>query len=80
MVTDEMIKRINELAHKAKAEGLTEEEKAEQGILRRAYVDSFKANLRSMLENIELVDSPENSNKIHQKVKKSFDKNHTKIV
>ena len=42
----EQIDRINELAHKAKAEGLTEEEKAEQAVLRRAYIDSVLGNLR----------------------------------
>ena len=34
-MTDEKIKRINELARKAKAEGLTDEEKQEQALLRR---------------------------------------------
>ena len=29
----------------------------EQMILRREYIDSFKANLRAQLENIEIVDA-----------------------
>ena len=55
-ITQEMIDRINELAHKKKTEGLTEEELGEQKMLYRACIDAFKANLRSQLENIELVD------------------------
>ena len=56
---EDRIKRINELAHKVKAgETLTEEELAERDMLRRAYIDAFKANLRAQLENIEFVDSP----------------------
>ena len=43
------IERINELYRKSKAEGLTEEEKKEQQILRREYVDAFKRNLREQL-------------------------------
>ena len=59
MITEEMIARINELARKVKAgETLTEEELAERDMLRRAYIDAFKANLRAQLENIEFVDSP----------------------
>ena len=45
------IDRINELARKAKAEGLTEEEKAEQAKLRREYVASVVGNLRAQLDN-----------------------------
>lgn len=57
MVTAEQIKRINELARKSKtAEGLTDAEKEEQQMLRRIYIDSFKANLRAQLDNIEFVD------------------------
>ena len=60
MITDEMIARINELARKVKAgETLTEEELAERDMLRRTYIDAFKANLRAQLENIEFVDSQE---------------------
>ena len=56
MVTKEDIARINELAHKKKAEGLTPEEIQEQKILREKYLEAFRANLRSQLENIEIVD------------------------
>ncbi|MBQ7708182.1 MAG: DUF896 domain-containing protein [Lachnospiraceae bacterium] len=54
-MTDEKIKRINELAHKSKTpEGLTEEEKKEQAILRREFIDSVKGNLVSQLNNINI--------------------------
>lgn len=43
------VDRINELARKARTEGLTDEEKAEQAALRRAYIDSVKDNLRAQL-------------------------------
>lgn len=56
MVTQEMIDRINELAHKAKTEGLTEEELLERDLLRKEYISAFKDNLRAQLENIEFID------------------------
>ena len=55
-ITKEMIDRINELAHKKKAEGLTAEEIEEQAALRKAYLESFRANLKAQLDNIEIVD------------------------
>ena len=51
MNMDEVIKRINELAHKNKAEGLTEEELEERAKLRRIYIDSVTGNLVGHLEN-----------------------------
>ena len=51
-----LTKRINELARKAKTEGLTEEEKAEQAMLRKEWLEKFKANFRAQLDNIEFVD------------------------
>ena len=54
MTMDEKIKRINELYHKSRAEGLTEEEKQEQAKLRREYVDSIRGNLRSQLESMTI--------------------------
>ncbi len=55
MMTDEKINRINELYRKSQAEGLTEDEKKEQAILRKEFVASVKSNLRSQLNNIDMV-------------------------
>lgn len=54
------IDRINVLARKSKAEGLTEEEKAEQAVLRREYIDSVKASLIGHLDNTYVVDQKGN--------------------
>lgn len=51
---EKKIARINELYHKSKAEGLTEAERKEQQVLRREYVDAFKQNLRSQLNQISI--------------------------
>ncbi|MDO5422830.1 MAG: DUF896 domain-containing protein [Eubacteriales bacterium] len=51
---EEKIKRINELARKSKAEGLTEAEKKEQAELRREFIESFRSNLKSQLDNIDI--------------------------
>ena len=45
------VDRINFLARKAKAEGLTAEEKAEQDILRKEYIASYRASLTGILDN-----------------------------
>ena len=51
---DEKIRRINELYHKSKAEGLTEAEKEEQAALRKDYLASIRENLGSQLENMTI--------------------------
>ncbi|MCI5995680.1 MAG: DUF896 domain-containing protein [Blautia sp.] len=48
------LKRINELARKSKAEGLTEAERTEQAALRREYIEAVRMNLRSQLNNIDI--------------------------
>ncbi len=51
---EKKIARINDLYHKAKAEGLTEEEKKEQASLRSEYIANIRANLRGQLNNIDI--------------------------
>ena len=52
-MTKEQIDRINELGRKAKAEGLTDEEKVEQQALRTAYVAWFRASIRGEISEEE---------------------------
>ena len=68
MITDEKVARINELARKSRtAEGLTEEEKAEQAALRREYVDAVKASLSGHLDNTVLLNPDGTKKKLKQK-------------
>ena len=53
-MTEQEIQRINELYHKAKAEGLTTEEVVEQANLRQVYIRTIRENLRGHLENISI--------------------------
>lgn len=55
-MTKEKIDRINELAHKAKAEGLTAEEIAERDALRKEYIQSVVGNLRDELDHTYVAD------------------------
>lgn len=55
-MNQEKIDRINELARKSKAEGLTEEEKQEQQVLRQEFLMSVRMNLKSQLDNIDVVE------------------------
>lgn len=57
-MSDEMLKRINELAKKKKENGLTPEEEKEQKLLREAYLKEFRQNLRGQIENI-VIDYPD---------------------
>lgn len=61
------IDRINELARKAKTEGLTEAETAERAVLRREYIDSVVGNLKDQLDNVYFVDSKGNKEKLKKK-------------
>ena len=51
------LNRINELARKSKAEGLTESEKKEQAELRQRYIEAVRRNLRGQLINIDVLEN-----------------------
>ena len=67
MSMDEVIARINELAKKAKTEGLTSEEIEERDKLRRIYIDSVKASLVGQLENTYIVSADGTKKKVGPK-------------
>ncbi len=51
MITQAQIDRINALARKSRAQGLTEEERKEQMELRRQYVAAVRENLAAQLDH-----------------------------
>ena len=58
MFDQKKLDRINELAKKNKAEGLSADELAEREVLRKDYLAHFRSHFKSRLENIKVV-SPE---------------------
>lgn len=66
-MTKEQIARINELARKKKAEGLTEEEKAEQLKLRGEYINAYKQSLIAQLENTYILEPDGTKRKVRRK-------------
>ena len=64
---DETIRRINELAAKAKTEGLTPEELVERDQLRREYIAAVRRNLTAQLDNTYVVDEHGNKRPLRKK-------------
>jgi uncharacterized protein YnzC (UPF0291/DUF896 family) len=67
MLEQKKIDRINELARKSRKEGLSHEEKREQYELRQEYLSSFRKSFRVQLENIEVVDTPQEAERLRRK-------------
>lgn len=65
----ERIDRINQLAHKAKTVGLTQEELEERAVLRREYLDAIKASLCAQLDHTYLVDEHGNKHPLNKRKK-----------
>ena len=61
------IDRINALARKAKAEGLTEAETLEREQLRRESIDAVVGSLKGELENTYVVDEKGRKSKLRRK-------------
>lgn len=66
-MTPELLKRINELAKKAREEGLSEAEKAEQTELRQQYIREFRQGMMNTLEAVYIVDEKGNKKKVERK-------------
>ena len=65
---ESVLNRINELAKKAKTEGLTEEELAERDALRKQYLKNFRANFeRTIMDNVYFVDEDGTKTKAKKK-------------
>jgi len=69
------IQRINELARKAKAEGLTQAELTERDALRKEYVAAVRANLQAQLDNTWLVDEAGNKRPLPRRDRQGGDHN-----
>lgn len=66
MNMNEVIARINELARKAKTQGLTPQELEERDALRQRYIQSVRDNLRAQLDNTYIVDAEGNKRKLKE--------------
>lgn len=74
MLSKDKIARINELANKAKTEGLTEKEASEQKKLRQEYLQTFRKSMTNSLHSVKIVD-PEGNDVTPKKLKESQKRN-----
>lgn len=70
------IGRINELARKAKTEGLTDAEREEQALLRKEFIADFRRNLRSQLDNIDIQEADGSITNLGEKYGNKFKEGH----
>ena len=64
---EELLKKINFLAKKSREEGLTDEEKAEQAILRQQYLKMFRQGMENTLSGVYIMDEKGNKTKLEKK-------------
>ncbi|HCT97606.1 DUF896 domain-containing protein [Carnobacterium sp. PL24RED07] len=68
MDSDQLLKRINELAAKKKASTITEEELVEQKELRQVYLKQFRSAFNDIILNTKVID-PEGTDVTPQAVR-----------
>lgn len=76
MTLEEKIARINTLYRKSQAEGLTDEERKEQKLLREEYVANVRANLRGQLNSIDIQNADGSVTNLGEKYGKHSKKGH----
>lgn len=74
MLSKKKLDRINALAKKAKKQGLSKEELIEQKKLRKEYLKKFRKNFRSRLENITVVETQEEYDRLMKQKKEQEEK------
>ena len=67
MFDQKKLDRINFLAKKNKEEGLTKEELTEREVLRKEYLENFRAHFKSRLENVKVVHTQEEYDELMKK-------------
>ncbi|MCP8969099.1 DUF896 domain-containing protein [Ectobacillus ponti] len=60
MLSADKLQRINELAKKAKTQGLTEAEQQERQALRQEYLQIFRGHMLDQLKSMTIVDDKGN--------------------
>jgi len=76
MISKEKLNRINELAKKAKKDGLSQKEKEEQQSLRKEYLENVRTSFTNELKGMKVVDpkgndvTPEKVKELQNKAKK----------
>lgn len=77
MMSKEKLSRINYLANKAKQDGLTKAEKAEQDTLRKEYLQNIRQSFTNQITNMTVID-PEGNDVTPEKVKQIKAENKSK--
>ncbi len=75
MLSEEKMKRINELAKKAKTKRLSDVEAEEQARLRSEYLETFRNSMRNTVTSLKVID-PDGNDVTPEKVKKLRDTEH----
>ncbi|MDT2769049.1 MULTISPECIES: DUF896 domain-containing protein [Globicatella] len=60
MLSEDKLRRINELSKKKKEHGLTDAELKEQSVLREEYLQNLRKGFRNHIEGLKIVDEEGN--------------------